>query len=263
MMVNKPSGPTFLSNQISQTTDTMRKGMERIASGKRILTGADDAAGLAVSMAMESQARGLMVQIGNRQDEISLLQTAEGAMAGTNDMLQRVRELSLQAANGTLTEGDRANIQFEIDQLNQQINQTAANTQYNTKSLLDGTFKMQLQNGNSLDISNMDAASLGVADLDVTTQANAGASIGTIDQAISTVTSERSRLGAVSNGVASEIQGLQQEMVSTLAAQSRIADADIAAEVIQLTTQQIQQQASIQAFRMDAAQRGNVLKLLS
>ena len=263
MMVNNSSTSNFISNQLSRSSEAQRTSMERIASGQRILTAADDAAGLAVSMAMESQTRGLSQQMFNRQDEISLIQTAEGGMAGTNDMLQRVRELSVQAANGTLTDSDRGNIQTEINQLKQQMNQTATNTQYNTKNLLDGSLSVRLQNGNSLTVSSMGVDNLGVADIDVTTQAGANSATGQVDQAISTVTSERSRLGAIANGVTSEIQGLQQELINTTAAQSRIADADIAAEVIRLTGQQIQQQAVTQIFGMDAAQRGNVLKLLS
>lgn len=260
MMVERPAGS--IANTLSSIQDAQAKTLQRVASGKQILSGADDPAGLAVSMALESQFRGLFQQIGNRQDEISLLQTAEGALGSTGDMVQRMRELSIQAANGTLTDEDRQNIQMEIGQLNEAIEMTANNTQYNTKPLLDGTFTIQLQNGNAFSLPNMGAQTLGTAGIDLTTQDSAQAAIGAADQALSTVTSTRSTIGAVSNGIAAEIQSLQDQYISAVAANSRIADVDIAREMVNLTTQNIQSQAAIKTFQVNDAMRQNVLKLL-
>jgi len=261
MMVNK-SNSLFTAGQLDSLQSTQAKTINRLASGKRILTASDDAAGLAVSIAMEAQTRGLGRQITNRQDEISIIQTAESAMGTISDSIQRVRELSIQAANGTLTDSDRAAIQAEINQLNDHIDQTANNTEYNTKKLLDGSLNITLQNGKNLNITRMDSTTLGTSAIDATTQASAGLALGLADKAIATVTSSRANLCAISNGITSEIQALSQELNNTLAAHSRIADADMAMEAINLMKVQISTQAAMQVFRIDNAQRGNVLKLL-
>jgi len=262
MMVDKSGSSVFIYNKLNEADTAQSKSLERLASGKRINSASDDPAGLAVSMALESQSRGLMMQISNRQDEVSLLQTAEGGMSTTSDAVQRISELSVQAANGTLTDTDRQAIQAEVDQLNQQIDQNANSTEYNTKKLLDGSLDITLQNGTNLKVPNMSATSLGTQTIDVTSQASASSALTTASQAIGTVSSERSRLGAISNGITYETQGLQDQLINSLAANSRIADADMALEVINLTKNQIQTQASTAAFRIDNATRSRVLQLL-
>lgn len=251
-----------IANTLSNVQDAQGRTLERIASGKRILTAADDPAALAVTMALESQMRGLNQQITNRQDEISLIQTAEGALGTTGDMIQRMRELSVQAANGTLTDTDRQAIQMEIGQLNQAIDQIANNTQYNTKPLLNGTFSMQLQSGDSLSIPRMGAAELGTMGVDVTTQTGAQAALGTADMAIQAVTTQRSTLGAVQNGITAQIQELQNEYANTMAANSKIADADLAREMVTLTNQRIQSEVAVRTFQVNDQMRSSVLKLL-
>ena len=260
MMVER--SPSTMVNTLSSIQEAQAKSLQHIASGKQILSGADDPAGLAVSMTLESQFRGLYQQIGNRQDEISLMQTAEGGLSGTGDMIQRMRELSVQAANGTLTNEDRANIQMEIGQLNQAIDQTANNTQYNTKPLLNGAFSMQLQNGNTFSLPNAGSQAIGTSGIDVSTQAGAESALGYADQALQNVTSNRSTIGAVTNGISSEIQGLQSQYTNAIAANSRIADTDIAREMVSLTIQSIQSQVAIKTFQVNDAMRQSVLKLL-
>ncbi len=260
MMVDRTS--TSIANTLSNLQDAQARTLERIASGKQILSGADDPAGLAVAMTLEAQMRGLNQQITNRQDEISLLQTAEGALGTTGEMIQRMRELSIQAANGTLTATDRQAIQAEIAQLNEGVTRVATDTQYNTKPLLNGTFSMQLQNGNLFSIPGMAASDLRTAPIDVTTQAGAQAAIGTADQALQTVTGARSTIGATINGITSEIQSLQNQYANTAAANAQIADADIARQLIALTTQRLQSEAALRTFKVDDQMRSSVLKLL-
>ena len=262
-MIGKTANSLRTHGNLLKADESTNKTLAKIASGKRINKASDDAAGLAMVMAMESQNRGLVMQIANRQDEISMMQTAEGALSSTNDMLARMNELSVQAANGTLTDEDRSAIQLEVDQLKQQINQTANNTTFNTKNLLDGSLNMQLQNGNNFSIPAMNSAGLGIAETDLSTINSASRAIGQVGQAISTVTSQRSSIGAVQNGISSEINNLSQELVNTTAAQSRIEDADMAAEIINMFRAELQSKAAIGAFKMQDENRTTILGLLS
>lgn len=260
-MVEKTSMIT--ANRLGDIQRTLEKTIQRIATGKQILSASDDAAGLAMSMAIESQTRSLTGQISNRQDEISLLQTAEGGMSQINEMTQRIGELSVQAANGTLTTEDRQAIQAEITQLNQGIDQIAGSTSYNTKPLLDGTLNIQLQNGNQMTIPAVDSATLGTSAIDVTTVGGANAAMTTAGRAGESVVSERSRIGAVTNGITSEITGLQQELINSLSAQSRISDVDMAKAIMDMTATQLQQDAAMSVFKLDEASRAKALQLLS
>jgi len=262
MNIDKPSG-LRIANRLNDIKSAQDKTLNRLASGKRIQTASDDPAGLAVATAIEAATRGMNVQITNRQDEVSMMQTADGALSGMNDMLARINELSVQASNGTLTGEDRTNIQFEVDQLKQQINMTANNTQFNSKKLFDGSLDMTLQNGNSFRIPRLDATTLGVGTLDLTTIAGANSGISSSGKAIDLVSSERSRLGATTNGIAAEISGLQNVLLNSTDALSKIADTDMAREAISLASSQIQSQAAIQAFRIDNSQRGIILGLLN
>lgn len=261
MAINS-TGSINTANRIESANNSQEKSLERIASGKQINRASDDPAGLSISTALESQARSLFKQISNRQDEISLMQTAEGGMNGIADSLQRIRELSVQSANGTLTDSDRGAIQMEIDQLKEDINQNANNTEFNTKKLLDGTLNVSLQNGNSLAIKNMSSAGLGISNVNASTILGAESALSTTSGAIDTVSTERSSLGAISNGVTSEMQSLNQQLTDTLSAGSRIADADIAREVVNLTLAKIKAQASVDVFRIQDSLRGNMLNLL-
>jgi flagellin len=261
-MVGKTSNSQGLNNRLINTQESQSKTLNKIASGKKILTASDDPAGLAVLNAMESLSRGLMQQISNRQDEISMIQTAEGSLGNTGEMLQRINELSVQASNGTLTDSDRQNIQFEIDQLSQQIDMNASNSQYNTKNLLDGSLNVQLQNGNDLTIPSMSSEALGISKIDVTSQAGASSAIGITSQAISNVSSQRGTLGAVSNGISSELEGLNSQLLSTIESQSRIGDADIAMELINLSREELQSKVALKAFKFQDDARSTVLNLL-
>lgn len=261
-MIGKTGNALKTHSNLLKADDSKNKTLNRIASGKRINSASDDPAGLAMAMSMESQNRGLVMQISNRQDEVSLLQTAEGALGSTNDMLQRINELSVQAANGTLTDSDRGAIQLEVDQLRQQIDQTANNTNYNTKNLLDGSLDLQLQNGQNFSIPAMNSSSLGLDQADLTTASGASQSIGNVSQALNQVSSQRGTIGAVQNGITSEINNLRTELINQTAAQSRVEDADMAMEIINMYRSELQSKTAIKAFKMQDENRTTVLSLL-
>jgi flagellin len=261
-MIGKTGNSLRTHNNLLKAGESTAKTLNRIASGKRINSASDDAAGLSMAMALESQNRGLFMQIANRQDEISLLQTAEGALSSTSDMLQRINELSVQASNGTLSESDREAIQMEVDQLKQQIDQTANSTQFNTKNLLDGSLNIQLQNGENFSLPSMSAESLGVNQTELTNIDQAQQSIASTARAIDQVSSYRSTIGSLENGISSEVSKLQTELVNSVAAQSRIEDADLAAEIINMNRSELQTKAAINAFKMQDENRTAVLNLL-
>src|SRR5690554_3863588 len=182
------------------------KSMEKLSSGFRINRAGDDAAGLAISEKMRGQIRGLKQASRNAQDGISLIQTAEGALNETHAILQRMRELAVQASTDTNTETDRAEIQKEIDQLIEELDRIAENTEFNTQTLLDGEFTDKVihigaNSEQSLEISieSMKAEDLGVGEISVEGQTGADAAIKTINNAIEQVSAERSKLGAIQN----------------------------------------------------------------
>ena len=259
-MVIKATNSDRLHSSLIKSEEARGKTLNRLATGKRINSASDDPAGLAMAMSLESQTRGLLMGINNRQAEISLLQTAEGALSSTGDMLQRMNELAVQAANGTLTSEDRGNIQLEMDQLAQQVNQTANNTVYNDQKLLDGSFSIELQGGETMSLPAATAEALGVSSMNITT--NPEQAIGQVSQALNQVSSQRGSIGATISGIGSQIAALQNEFINTTASQSRIKDADIAAEIINMNLNALQSKAAIKAFKMQDENRATVLKLI-
>lgn len=268
---------------LNNTDNATSKSLEKLSSGLRINRAADDAAGLAISEKMRSQIRGLDMAERNSLDAISLIQTAEGALASTHDILQRMRELSVQAANGTLENADRGAIQDEINALVKEIDRIADTTQFNKKVLLGGvtgsgtTVSFQIgANTNEmleLDLDVMDAQSLSLgsgaanggnvtAFISVSTIADASAAITTIEAAITKVSSERSKLGAVQNRLEHTVTNLQTANENLTAAESRIRDLDMAKEMTQFTRNNILNQAG-QAMLAQANQLPQgVLQLL-
>jgi len=259
-VVIKATNSDRLHSSLIKSEEARGKTLNRLATGKRINSASDDPAGLAMAMSLESQTRGLLMGINNRQAEISLLQTAEGALSSTGDMLQRMNELAVQAANGTLTSEDRGNIQLEMDQLAQQVNQTANNTVYNDQKLLDGSFSIELQGGETMSLPAATAEALGVSSMNITT--NPEQAIGQVSQALNQVSSQRGSIGATISGIGSQIAALQNEFINTTASQSRIKDADIAAEIINMNLNALQSKAAIKAFKMQDENRATVLKLI-
>ena len=257
------------NRQLSGVQSAQSKSTEKLSSGYRINRAGDDAAGLSISEKMRSQIRGLNKASSNAQDGISLVQVAEGALNEKHSILQRMNELATQAANDTNTSTDRTAIQAEIDQLTSEINRIQSTTQFNTMNLLDGTFSSKnLQvgslNGQSIGISikNMNASSLGVDALKVSSFASAGSSMDKIQSAINLVSTQRSTLGALQNRLEHTINNLNTTAENTQAAESRIRDVDMATEMVEYSKNNILAQAGQSMLAQANQATQGVLSLL-
>ncbi len=257
------------NRQLGITTNAQAKSTEKLSSGYRINRAGDDAAGLSISEKMRSQIRGLDKASSNAQDGISAIQVAEGALNETHSILQRMNELATQAANDTNTSTDRTAIDAEMDQLVAEIDRIQSTTQFNTMNLLDGTFtgkKLQVGalQGQTIDISigNMNATTLKVNNLDVTTNAHAGTSMKAIQDAIEEVSTQRSALGAVQNRLEHTIANLDTTSENTSAAESRIRDVDMAKEMVTYSKNNILAQAGQSMLAQANQSNQGVLSLL-
>ncbi len=257
------------NRQLGITTSAQAKSTEKLSSGYKINRAADDAAGLSISEKMRSQIRGLTKASSNAQDGISLVQTAEGALNETHSILQRMNELATQAANDTNTSIDRNAIQSEIDQLVSEIDRIQSTTQFNTMNLLDGSFTgKNLQVGSicgqaiEISIDNMDAASIGVNALAVSSFSAAGNAMALIQSAIDQVSTQRSVLGAIQNRLEHTIANLDTSAENTQAAESRIRDTDMASEMVNYSKNNILQQAGQSMLAQANQATQGVLSLL-
>jgi len=252
------------------------KSIEKLSSGYRINRAGDDAAGLAISEKMRGQIRGLDQASRNAQDGISLIQTAEGALNETHDILQRMRELSVQGANETNVTADRASIGAELKALHKEITRIAVTTEFNTKKLIGSaaTFvKLQIGANStqliSVTFADMRASGLklalstGGAILNVSLGASISeALIGTVNKALTVVSTERSKLGAVQNRLEHTIKNLDTSSENLSAAESRIRDVDMAKEMMEFTKNNILQQAAQSMLAQANQQPQGVLQLL-
>ncbi len=256
------------NRMLGLTTASQAKSTEKLSSGYKINRAADDAAGLAISEKMRRQIRGLTQASANAQDGISCVQTAEGALNEVHDMLQRMNELAVKAANGTNQDKDKEYIQAEITQLSTEISRVSETTTFNENKLLDGNFDVNLQVGSEVDAANqiqvkingMDASTLGVDTLDVTT--DPAAAITAVKTAIETVSTQRSSLGAIQNRLEHTINNLDNVVENTTSAESQIRDTDMATEMVKYSNNNILAQAG-QAMLAQANQSNQgVLSLL-
>ena len=256
------------NRQMGTITSSLQKSTEKLSSGYRINRAGDDAAGLSISEKMRSQIRGLNKASSNAQDGISLIQVAEGALNETHSILQRMNELATQAASDTNTSVDRTAISAEMDQLTSEINRIQSTTQFNTMNLLDGSFKGDLQVGSlkgqtiSISISKMNATSIGVSGLKVTSNELAGTAMSSIQKAIESVSTQRSKLGAIQNRLEHTINNLDTTSENTQAAESRIRDTDMASEMVEYSKNNILQQAGQSMLAQANQQNQGVLSLL-
>jgi flagellin len=254
------------ANQSSLSTS-----MQRLSSGLRVNTSKDDAAGLAIASRMETQVRGMNVAARNASDAISLVQTAEGAIGKVSDMLQRMRELAVQAANATNNTGDRGNLDSEFQQLSQEVTRTIANTRFNGSAILAGdagTSSYQV-GANSTDqvavvTTQLNNASqiTNVTGGGITTVGAASTAMANIDDALTLVNTQRAMYGAVQNRFEAMIQVLQVNSENTSAAKGRIMDADFAQETANLSRSQILQQAASAMVAQANSMPQQVLQLL-
>lgn len=244
------------------------EAMERLSSGKRINSAKDDAAGLAIATRMDASVRGLNQAVRNANDGISLSQTAEGAMGGISNMLVRMRELAVQASNGTLGDDDRTAIQTEVTALIAQIDDVATRTTFNGTALLDGTADIDIQTGLNdgevvnIAIADMQSAGLGVDGLDFSTAAGASGALATLDTAIQTVATERANLGAQQNRLEATVDNLTSTVVNLADAKSRIEDTDFSAESTKLAAAGILAQASTAMLAQANQSQQGVMNLL-
>ncbi|MGI6084068.1 MAG: flagellin [Acetivibrionales bacterium] len=273
MRINHNIASLNTYRQLSVNTTMGSKSLEKLSSGYRINRAGDDAAGLAISEKMRGQIRGLNQAERNAQDAISLIQTAEGALNESHSILQRMRELAVQAASDTNTDDDRAELQKEIEQLTSEIDRISTDTEFNTMKLLNGSFgttalKFQVgANFNqvvSLTVGNMNAETLGVGTtaINLSSQVSASAAITTIDTAIGEVSSERAKLGAMQNRLEHTINNLGTTSENLTASESRIRDVDMAKEMMEFAKNSILQQAATAMLAQANSQPQGVLRLL-
>ena len=257
--------------QLGVNTNQGAKSLEKLSSGFRINRAGDDAAGLAISEKMRSQISGLGMAEKNAQDGISLIQTAEGGLQETHSILQRMRELAVQSANGVYDSSvDRAAISDEVQALLSEIDNISTSTKFNGTTLLNGTATVTFQigaNGNetvSISISGMGSVSLGVSTIHtaVTTQTGANAALATIDTAVNNVSTQRSKLGALQNRLEHTINNLGVTKENLTAAESRIRDVDMAKEMMEFTKMNILGQAAQSMLAQANQQPQQVLQLL-
>lgn len=272
LRVNSNLPAEFGARITGKTQEETGKLLRNLASGLRINSAGDDAAGLAISERLSSITKGLDRAELNLQDSASVLQVAEGGVSQISDGLQRVRELTLQASNDTLTDADRALIQTEVDQLVKEIDRQASTTTFNGKPLLDGSFgpstpfKTQsgADEGETIDtvISQVSSTTLGVNSINVSTRAGAEAALSSIDTAITRVSDQAATLGANVNRInsARDFVGVARE--NTLSALSEIRDADYGENVTKLALAQLREQSGIAAIGQSNLSSQNVLQLL-
>jgi flagellin len=261
-------------------TETLLSGsgaMQKLSSALRISRAGDDAAGLSISEGMRGQIGGLNMASRNASDTVSLIQTAEGALTETHSILQRMRELAVQSSNDTYTDADRNELQAEVRQLQSELTRIGNTTEFNTKSLLDGSAGRDADGGlgdsimaqvgansgqNSfVSIGDMRAEALGVAGVDVSTRDGAAAAIAALDSAIEAVSSQRGTLGAVQNGLEHTVRSIDVAAENTQAAESRIRDADMAKAVLDNTINNILRQSSLAMVAQANQKQQNVLSL--
>lgn len=230
---------------LRNSTSELNNVLERLASGLRINRGADDAAGLAISEGFRTVIRGSLVAQRNSQDGISLIQTAEGALHETTNILQRIRELAVQAANGTQSDYNRAALDAEVQQLLAQVDDIAWDTEFNGVRVLSSLQSVTLQNGihagQTLVITTAGASTvdLGITGISVSTMDLAVSALSIIDMALRSVTNLRGQLGATQNRLEFTIRTLAIQEENSSASDSALRDADIARETIRFTRTQI------------------------
>lgn len=271
LRVNTNVAALNVHRNLVATDFELSKVMEKLASGLRINRAADDAAGLAVSEKLRTQVRGLQVATDNAQHAISMVQVAEGALNEVHSILQRLRELAVQAANDHLTDQDRAQIQKEVNQLLAQIDYIGQTTQFNTKRLLSGdyastalTFQVGANAGEviAVTVGTVNAAALSINGLSVSNLNSASNAIASIDFAISYVTDLRTKLGAFQNRLERIVSSNNIGVENQSAAESRIRDVDMAKAVMDLVRYQILQNTGVAALAQANALPQAVLSLL-
>ena len=280
MIINHNMSSLYADRVTNISNESIMKNMEKLSSGERINRAGDDASGLAVSEKMRSQIRGLNQASKNIQNGVSFIQTTEGYLGETTDILQRVRELAVQAANGIYSDEDRMQIQVEVSQLVAEVDRIASVAQFNGMNMLTGRFAeggdtMQFQIGANMDqnarvyIGTMTAAALGIrgaqgddAGVSISSPDEANMTLGAVDAALTKVNKQRADLGAYQNRFEMAAKGVNIAAENTQAAESRIRDTDMASEMVEFTKNSILTQAGTAMLAQANNQSQTVLALL-
>jgi len=285
MVINHNMSALFANRQLGITGLGLNKDMEKLSSGERINRAGDDASGLAVSEKMRSQIRGLNRAAQNAQNGISFIQTTEGFLQETTDIMQRIRELAVQSSNGIYSSEDRMQIQVEISALVSEVDRIASSAQFNGMNMLTGRFarpmgenvvtaSMWFHIGANMDqrtqvfIGTMSAVALGVREMgtdekiSLSTPEEANRAIGVIDEALKKINKQRADLGAYQNRLELTVKGLNISAENLQASESRIRDTDMASQMVEFTKNSILQQAGTAMLAQANSQSQNVLSLL-
>ncbi len=283
MIINHNMSASYANRQLGITQGDVAKNIERLSSGQRINRAGDDASGLAVSEKLRSQIRGLNQAERNVQNGVSFIQTTEGYLQESQDILHRLRELSVQSANGIYTDEDRMQIQVEVSQLVDEINRIASHAQFNGMNILTGAFAknstvnrtMQFQIGANMDqsetvfIGTMTAQALGLQSaqgdtgmISIATPENANQAIGNLDSALKQISKQRADLGAYQNRFEMAAKGIAVASENLQASESRIRDADMASEMVSFTKNQILSQAGNAMLAQANTRSQSVMQLL-
>jgi flagellin len=270
MTINTNMASLNAQRNLSKTQGALNTSLQRLSSGLRINSAKDDAAGLAISTRFSAQIRGLNQAARNANDGISLMQTSEGAMQETTTILQRMRELGVQAANGTYSAADRTSLQKEVTALIAEVGRISTTTEFNGVKLLNGSvtapidFQVGANSGQTISVTlnGVSASDLSVNASTVVTATDAGALITAVDAALDKVSGYRADLGAVQNRLESTISNLMNVSENLSAANGRIVDADFASETANMTKQQILSQAGVAMLAQAKQLPQQVLELL-
>ncbi|MDR2897520.1 MAG: flagellin [Spirochaetaceae bacterium] len=284
MIINHNMSAMYSSRTLGVTGGALESNIEKLSSGQRINRAADDASGLAVSEKLRSQIRGLNQAERNIQNGVSFIQTTEGYLEESTSILQRMRELAVQSANGIYSDEDRMQIQVEVSQLVAEIDRIASHAQFNGMNMLTGGFAadsasgrvMQLQIGANVDqnariyIGTMTAAALGISggqdgaegQVSIAISDEANMAIATLDSALTTVSKQRADLGAYQNRFETAAEGVAIAAENLQAAESRIRDANMAQEMVDFTKNQIISQKGPALLAQANTQPQNVLRLI-
>ena len=284
MIINHNMSALYADRQLGVTQHSLTKNIEQLSSGMRINRAGDDASGLAVSEKMRSQIRGLLQAERNIQNGVSFIQATEGYLQTTQDILHRLRELAVQSANGIYSDEDRMQIQVEVSQLVDEVNRIASHAQFNGMNMLTGAFAMdsptgrvmQLQVGANMDqsarvfVGDMSATALGLINaqgsegkMSISSTEEANMAIGTVDNALRTVSKQRADLGAYQNRFEIAAQGVAIAAENIQAAESRIRDANMASKMVDFTKDSILNQAGTAMLAQANMRTQAVLQLLS
>jgi len=279
MIINHNMSALFANRQVKFNELDLNKDIEKLSTGMRINRGGDDASGLAVSEKLRSQIRGLNQAGRNIENATSFIQTTEGYLSETQDIMHRLRELAVQSANGIYSTEDRAQIQVEVSQLVDEVNRIASHAQFNGMNMLTGRFgnpsqggvvpdSMFFQVGPNMDqrkqvfIGTMTAAALRIGGISISTPDKANQAIGSVDAAMTRISKQRADLGAYQNRFEMAAKGVAVAAENMQAAESLIRDTDIAAQMVNYTKNQILMQSSTAMLAQANLKPRSVLQLL-